>query len=128
MRKKVLILLMLILLVVGLVGCNEDKYMNLRGRVVDRFSNEPLAGVTVEVGDRLLETNINGSFIIKNIPVVNDVAVEDRMLKVAAAGYRVYATPLLLEEGDKMIEIKLESKAEAKFFMLVIREIVRVFT
>ncbi len=105
-----------------MAGCNEDKYMNLRGRVVDRFSNKPLAGVTVEVGNRLIETNVNGCFLLKNIPVVEDVAVEDRMVKVAAPGYRVYAKPLLLEEGDKMIEIRLKDKREAKFFFVSDKE------
>ncbi|AGB42232.1 periplasmic component of the Tol biopolymer transport system [Halobacteroides halobius DSM 5150] len=117
MKKKLLLTSLLLILTLSVVGCKTE-YMNLRGQVTDRFTGQALAGVQVEVGNRLVETNAHGYFIVKNIPVVDDLSVKDRMLKVSAPGYRVYAQPLTLQAGDKKVKIGLESRRETKFFFV----------
>ncbi len=117
MKKKLLLASCLLVLVLAVVGCGQQ-YMNLRGQVVDRFTGKPLAGVEVEVRDRVVETNANGYFSVKDVPVVDDVPVEERMIKVGTPGYKTYAQPVTLEPGDKEVTIKLENKRETKFFFV----------
>jgi TolB protein len=116
--KKLILLTLVVILAIGMTACGDQEFMTLRGQVIDRFSGKPLAGVDVEVGNRIVQTDAQGNFMVQDIPVVDDIPVEDRMLKVASAGYRTYARPLNLEAGDKLLDIKLESKLEAKFFFV----------
>ncbi|MGM0370650.1 MAG: biopolymer transporter Tol [Bacillota bacterium] len=118
MLKKLILLTLVVILAIGMTACGDQEFMTLRGQVIDRFSGKPLAGVDVEVGNRIVQTDEQGNFLVEDIPVVDDIPVKDRMLKVASAGYRTYANPLTLEEGDKLLDIKLESKLEVKFFFV----------
>ncbi|TDX59286.1 DUF5050 domain-containing protein [Orenia marismortui] len=116
--RRFMLLLLLLTLSLGMVGCNEDKFMNLRGSVQDRFTGEVLSGVQVEIANFLVESNANGYFILEDIPVIDDLKVEDRLIKVTAPGYRTYVQELSLEEGDKRVDIKLDTKERKEFIFV----------
>ena len=118
MLKKSVFLILILFLALGMTACNDQEFMTLRGQVMDRFSGQPLAGIDIEVANKVVHTNNQGYFIIEDIPVVDDLPQKDRMLKVSAAGYKTYAQVLNLETGDKLLDIKLESKRETKFFFV----------
>ncbi|OFX45468.1 MAG: hypothetical protein A2X15_13890 [Bacteroidetes bacterium GWB2_32_14] len=68
-------LLLIILFSTILISCNkeEDKleyYGNLEGIVSNEY-NQPLAGVTVNLGEFQYETQLYGRYVFKNIPVDN---------------------------------------------------------
>ena len=88
-------------------GCGK-KYMNLRGQVIDHQTGESLANIEVQVGSKTVTTNDKGYFQIKEIPVVDDVAKKERMIKVDAAGYKDYSQAIALKEGDKSVKVELE--------------------
>ncbi|MBM7557537.1 carboxypeptidase regulatory-like domain-containing protein [Halanaerobacter jeridensis] len=90
----------------------ERKYMNLSGQVLDRFSGHPLAGIQVELGNQMVETDANGYFALQKIPVLS----KEKMLKVSAPAYRTYAQEIALQAGTKDLTIKLEGRQETKFF------------
>lgn len=106
MKKRALIVIALLMLLV-VTGCGK-KYMNLRGQVIDQQTGESLSNIEVKVGSKTVTTNDKGYFQIKEIPVVDDVAKKERMIKIEAPGYKDYSQALALKEGDKSIKLELE--------------------
>lgn len=88
------------------------KYMKLSGRVIDRFKGSPMAGIKVEVGNRIVETDANGYFSLAQIPRL----AEEKIVKVAAPAYKTYAQPVKINSQTKDLTIKLASRQETKFF------------
>ncbi|WP_176714187.1 PD40 domain-containing protein [Orenia metallireducens] len=105
-RLKLLILLLVVSITV--IGCQDDKFMNLRGNVTDKFTGEPLVGITVEVGNQVVKTNNQGYFIVNNIPVIEDIDGKDSVVRLSGKDYIAKTKQVLLEEGDKSISIQLE--------------------
>jgi len=108
MLKRLKVLMLLIIVSIAVIGCQNDKFMNLRGNVTDKFTGEPLAGISVEVGNQVVKTNEQGYFIIPNIPVIDGLDNKDSVIRLSGKDYLTKSKQVLSEEGDKSISIKLE--------------------
>ncbi|WP_027338825.1 DUF5050 domain-containing protein [Halonatronum saccharophilum] len=116
--KNRLILISIVITLLLLTGCRGEEFMTLRGRVIDDITGEGLAGVGVEIGDIDLKTNSSGGFILEDIPVVEDIPLKERLIKVGVPGYRTFVEELILEEGDKNIDIRLRPSRVRNFFFV----------
>ncbi|GAB6099379.1 hypothetical protein JCM16358_12580 [Halanaerocella petrolearia] len=110
MKNRIFFSIILMVLTISIVGCNDPQYMNLRGRVIDNVNSQPLANVEVNAGTKTVTTNAQGYFMIKKLPVVDNLSKQDRMLKVTSPGYKSYQQPIRLQPGDKSVDIKLHRK------------------
>ncbi|WP_172431804.1 DUF5050 domain-containing protein [Orenia metallireducens] len=106
--KRLKVLMLLLVVSIAVIGCQNDKFMNLRGNVTDKFTGEPLAGITVELGNKVVKTNDKGYFIFNSIPVIDNLDKKDSVISLGGKDYLSKTKQLLLEEGDKSISIKLE--------------------
>src|SRR6056297_3137483 len=109
MRKRLLIVGLLLILTVSIVGC-EEEYMNLRGKVIDKSTNQPISNARIQAGNKVVKTNNKGYFTIKQIPVIDDLDAKKRRLQVNASGYKDHSQPIILEPGDKSVKVKLKRK------------------
>ncbi len=74
----------------------------MRGLVVDKISQQPLIGATIEVVDRATVTNLDGSFELQNIPVGR------HQITCRYLGYKTIIIDDLLINSAKETFIKIE--------------------
>ncbi|MBB5440661.1 TonB-linked SusC/RagA family outer membrane protein [Pedobacter sp. AK017] len=74
--------------------------IDVRGRLVDSESGQPLAGATVKVKgtNRSMTTNIDGVFFIQNVD-------DDAVLEISYVGYKAKEVKAAKEIGDIKIEM-----------------------
>jgi len=70
----------------------------VRGRITDKLTREPLAGATVQVETKKTETDGNGHYtIIEPLPIAGHMFME-----VSKSGYETYTGTVLADENDRV--------------------------
>ena len=70
----------------------------VRGRIIDKLTRKPLAGATVQVEARKVDTNEEGGYrIIEHLPIAGHMFME-----VSKSGYETYTGTVLADENDRV--------------------------
>lgn len=67
----------------------------VRGRVTDKSTGEPLAGATVQIESKKAETDGDG--LIEPLPIAGHMFME-----VSKSGYETYTGTVLADENDRV--------------------------
>ena len=78
----------------------------IRGRITDNSTQQPIAGVTIIVGNRSAQTHDDGRFTISGVPAGSD------LLRARMIGYAQINQPVMVGSGDTVaVDLALTAQA-----------------
>ncbi len=78
----------------------------IRGRITDNSTQQPIAGVTITVGNRSAQTHDDGRFTISGVPAGSD------LLRTRMIGYAQINQPVMVGSGDTVaVDLALTAQA-----------------
>src|SRR5438552_4046465 len=78
----------------------------IRGRITDNTTQQPIAGVTITVGNRSAQTHDDGRFTISGVPAGSD------LLRARMIGYAQINQPVMVGSGETVaVDLALTAQA-----------------
>jgi len=123
-RSTYLIRLFLFWILIFFLSCDSDRFLGfkysadklpttapVRGRVINKFTDDPVAEARVQIGSQVTFTDTTGQFFLNYFLQPDDQRNKPVPIRISATNYFTYNTSLVIYPTNNFLEAKLEYAA-----------------